>query len=103
MGEQDQLGFSLLRSVPITDQQEAVRSQLPVQKPPRLRRLGSCLHLEAASTWEHEMENLGFLFFVFDVDHLKSSHWICCDIASVVYVLVFQGHKAHGISAPHQG
>lgn len=30
-----------------------------------------------------------FLRFLFYVDHISSLYWICCDIAFVVYVLVF--------------
>ena len=33
----------------------------------QFRSLRGCIDLGAASTWEHEMENL--FFFVFDADH----------------------------------
>ena len=40
-----------------------------------------------------------YYYYFFDVDHLKSLYWICCNIASILW-FGFLGREAWGILAP---
>ena len=49
--------------------------------------------------WKHVFF---FYYYFFDVDHLKSLYWICCNIASILW-FGFLGREAWGILAPQLG
>ena len=56
---------------------------------------------EACSEFpQQQFSSMGPFFCFFDVDHFWSLYWICYDIASVVYVLVFWPQGMWGLTSP---
>ena len=60
-----------------------------------------CHHGFQSPGWSESM-SFFFYYYFFDVDHLKSLYWICCNIASILW-FGFLGREAWGILAPQLG